>query len=120
MTIYTIDEDLKIVSDSYDVANLEAFEREMYESYPDGWYDNEEDAFNAVEEIRKDLISDYYKKEEEAYFAFFRVKEEDKKYARFALRLPNGGEPILLKPSNRLMDMIRDKILKFKTFLFAR
>jgi len=113
MTIYTIDEDLKIVSDSYDVANLEAFEREMYESYPDGWYDNEEDALNAVEELKEDLIYDYYKDDQSAYDALFAMKEYKK------------GESDLLKalnqkPSNMLMDMIRDKILKFKTFLFVR
>ncbi len=57
MTIYFVDIDTGLIlEESYDnVANLEQFERELYELYPDGWYYDKLDAeFDLLELVEND------------------------------------------------------------------
>ena len=50
MTIYLIDVDLGLImEESFDnVANMEQFQRELDELYPDGWFDDIGDAMEAL------------------------------------------------------------------------
>jgi hypothetical protein len=53
MTVYTIDADNdKVVSHTYiDVANLLAFYNEMDEVHREGWYTEEDDAYDVLYEM---------------------------------------------------------------------
>jgi hypothetical protein len=57
MTIYTIDMDatpMEVVSQSYTVANLDAFHKELDEVFIDGWYEDEADAITALQDLKED------------------------------------------------------------------